>query len=77
MIVEKLNKLKDLGLFCELVKAGVIPIKVNYFLEIYNYYNVRIIVNEGKIMQSLTDTSMAFKCSESTVKRAIKLMQEI
>ncbi len=75
MIVEKLNKLKDLGLFCELVKAGVIPIKVNYFLEIYNYYNVRIIVNEGKVMQSLTDTSMAFKCSESTVKRAIKLMK--
>ena len=75
MIVEKLQTLKDMGLYSELVKAGVIPIKVNYFLEIYNYYNVRIVVNEGKIMQSLTDTSMAFKCSESTVKRAIKLMQ--
>jgi len=75
MIVEKLQKLKDLGLYSELVKAGVIPIKVNYHLEIYNHYNIRIIVNKGKIMQSLTDTSMAFKCSESTVKRAIKLMK--
>lgn len=75
MIVEKLNKLKDLGLFCELVKAGIIPIKVNYFLEIYNYYQVRLILNNGLVMQSLTDTSMAFKCSESTVKRAIKMMK--
>ena len=77
MISQQIQYLKDLGVYNDLVKVGVIPIKVNYFFEIYNYYNVRIIVNDGKIMQSLTDTSMAFKCSESTVKRAIKLMQEI
>lgn len=72
---EELEKLKANGVYADFVKAGVIPLKINYFLEIYNYYCVRIIVNENKVMQSLTDTSMAFKCSESTVKRAIKLMK--
>lgn len=75
MMIEKLKTLKDMGLYSELVKAGIIPIKVNYFLEISIYYNKMLILNEGKKMQSLTDTSEAFKCSESTVKRAIKLMK--
>ncbi len=75
MISQQIKYLKDLGVYNDLVKVGVIPIKVNYFFEIYNYYNVRLVVNKGLVMQSLTDTSMAFKCSESTVKRAIKMMK--
>lgn len=77
MISQQIQYLKDLGVYNDLVKVGVIPIKVNYFFEMFNYYNVRLVVNNGLKMQSLTDTSDAFKCSESTVKRAIKLMQEI
>lgn len=77
MISQQIQYLKDLGVYNDLVKVGVIPIKVNYFFEIFNYYNVRLVVNNGLKMQSLTDTSDAFKCSESTVKRAIKIMQEI
>lgn len=75
MISQQIQYLKELGVYNDLVKVGVIPIKVNYFFEMYNYYNVRLVVNNGLKMQSLTDTSMAFKCSESTVKRAIKLMK--
>lgn len=75
MISQQIQYLKDLGVYNDLVNVGVIPIKVNYFFEMFNYYNVRLVVNNGLKMQSLTDTSMAFKCSESTVKRAIKLMQ--
>lgn len=75
MISQKIQYLKDLGVYNDLVKVGVIPIKVNYFFEMFNYYNVRLVVNNGLKMQSLTDTSMAFKCSESTVKRAIKIMK--
>jgi len=75
MISQQIKYLKDLGVYNDLVKVGVIPIKVNYFFEIYNYYNVRLVVNKGLVMQSLTDTSDAFKCSESTVKRAIKMMK--
>lgn len=75
MIGQQIQYLKDLGVYNDLVKVGVIPIKVNYFFEMYNYYNVRLVVNGGLKMQSLTDTSEAFKCSESTVKRAIKLMK--
>lgn len=75
MISQQIQYLKDLGVYNDLVKVGVIPIKVNYFFEMFNYYNVRLVVNNGLKMQSLTDTSMAFKCSESTVKRAIKIMK--
>ncbi len=75
MTLELINKLKEHDLYAECIKEGIVSIKYNYYLELHNYYNVRIIVNEGKIMQSLTDTSMAFKCSESTVKRAIKMMK--
>lgn len=75
MISQQIQYLKELGVYNDLVKVGVIPIKVNYFFEMFNYYNVRLVVNNGLKMQSLTDTSEAFKCSESTVKRAIKLMK--
>lgn len=75
MISQQIQYLKDLGVYNDLVNVGVIPIKVNYFFEIFKYYNVRLVVNNGLKMQSLTDTSEAFKCSESTVKRAIKLMR--
>lgn len=75
MISQQIQYLKELGVYNDLVKVGVIPIKVNYFFEIFKYYNVRLVVNNGLKMQSLTDTSEAFKCSESTVKRAIKLMK--
>lgn len=75
MISQQIQYLKDLGVYNDLVKVGVIPIKVNYFFEMFTYYNVRLVVNNGLKMQSLTDTSMAFKCSESTVKRAIKMMK--
>jgi DNA invertase Pin-like site-specific DNA recombinase len=75
MVLEDLNKLKEMGLYSRLLKNGVIPIKVNYYLEIYNYYSIRLIINDGlndTKVQSKIDTSIAFKCSEMTVHRAIK-----
>ena len=78
MIIDNLNKLKTDGIYKVLVNSGVIPIKVNYYMDLYNDYNVRLIVNEKRsdtIMQSITDVSQKFGCSELTVRNAIKMMK--
>jgi hypothetical protein len=78
MILEDIKELKETGLYSRLLKSGIIPLKVNYYYEMYNYYTIRLIVNAKEndtIMRSTMDTSVAFKCSEMTVYRAIKFIE--
>lgn len=76
---DQINKLKDSGLYPGLVNSGIIPIKVNFYSEVYDYYSIRLIVNKDfsdTIIRSKTETSETFRCSEITVHRAVKYMTE-
>jgi len=79
MIADKIEKLKETGLYPCLVKGGVIPIKVNFYFELYEHYKTRLAVNQSlrnARMQSLMDTSEDFKCCETTVSKAIRFMKQ-
>jgi hypothetical protein len=74
---EELQNLKEVGLYDRLMKKGIISLSVNLSLEIHNYFNTRMIVNQefsNKKFRSYEETMEAFNCSEMTVRRSIKLM---
>ena len=78
MIVDKIKKLKETGLYPCLVKGGVISLTVNVYFEMYERYQVRLKVNQNLkncIMQSITDVADEFKYSERTVRKAIDFMR--
>ena len=78
MIANEIKQLKESGKLKMFVSAGVIPVKVNYYFDIYNHYLNELDRNRrcnNCIMQSIYNTSEEFKTSESSVCRAIKLMQ--
>ena len=78
-VLNQLKKLKELNLYSELFKKGIIPISVNSSFEIYNYFKIRLIVNKEFSdckSRSHTETSETFKCSEMTVRRAVTFMEK-
>tara|TARA_R110000851_G_scaffold303680_1_gene461323 strand:+ start:339 stop:578 length:240 start_codon:yes stop_codon:yes gene_type:complete len=78
MNYDQLTKLKELNLYSGLLKGGIIPLSVNASFEIYNYFQIRLIVNKSfsdvKTLSYL-ETSERFNCSEMTIRRAIKFME--
>jgi len=75
--IEELQNLKDVGLYDRLMKKGIISLSVNLALEIHNFFQVQLIVNQefsDPKFRSYQDTQLAFNCSEMTVRRSIKLM---
>jgi hypothetical protein len=78
-VLNQLNKLKELKLYSGLFNSGIIPISVNSQFEIYNYFEIRLIVNKEFSdckSRAYTETSEAFKCSEMTVRRAVTFMEK-
>jgi len=78
MTVEQIRDLKRRGLYDSLVKKGVISLSVNYWFEIYNYYQTRLTVNaefSNAKTRSFEETEEAFDCSEMTIRRSIKFME--
>ena len=72
--IEYMDKNGKLKLF---LKAGVIPVRVKCQYDIYRHYERELRLNKDrkdKIMQSVCNTSSAFKISDPTVFRAIKIM---
>lgn len=86
MIKELIDKIKevpgvnpDCKLYDELVKEGIIPISVNCWMEMYNYFNIRMIVNKefkDCKARSYTESSEEFNVSEMTIRRAVKFMNK-
>lgn len=79
MIVDKIKELKETGLYPCLVKGGVIPITINCYFEMYERYQVRLLVNKplkNCIMQSITDVADEFGCSDRNVRKAINFMKK-
>jgi len=79
MVIEQIKKLKDLGLYSDLIKKGIIPVSINSSFEIYDYFQIRLTVNNefnDCKSRSYTETSEEFNCSEMTVRRAITFMEE-
>jgi len=75
---EHITELKDLELYKPLMKKGLISLSINYWYEIYQYYQTRLIVNnefENSKMLSYEETEESFNCSETTIRRAIKYME--
>ncbi len=82
-LIEKLKESpgleKESNLYSELVKAGIIPISVNCWLEMYNYFQIQLIVfkeYDDQKSRAYTETSEAFKVSEMTIRRAVKFMNK-
>lgn len=77
-VIEDLNTLEKQGIYDRLVKKGVIPLKVNQYLEMYNYYNKMLVKHKkeksAKIMAT-KDTCAEFQCCRMTVDRAIKFIE--
>jgi len=66
---------KDCTLYSELVKNGFIPLSINCSLEIYEYFNIRMIVNQEFSdckSRSYSDAADKFKVSDRTIQRAVK-----
>jgi len=77
MVLNQLNKLKELDLYSDLVKSGIISISVNCWLEMYNHFEIQLIIfkeYEDQKSRAYLETSEAFKVSEMTVRRAVKFM---
>jgi hypothetical protein len=78
-VLKQLNKLKELNLYSDLVKKGIVPVSVNSSFEIYNYFKIRLTVNEEFSdckSRSYTEASEEFNCCEMTVRRAVNFMEE-
>lgn len=79
MRLDAIDKIKETGLFPCLVKEGIISFKVNYYSDVYYYFKIRMVANDkekNKKMQSITETSDAFKCCERSVWNAIYFMEK-
>jgi hypothetical protein len=86
MVLQLIDKLKksegvnsDCKLYNELVNAGIIPISINCWLEMYNYFNIRMTVNaefKDCKARSYTETSEQFAVSEMTIRRAVKYINK-
>lgn len=77
--LELIEQLKENDLYTPAIRKGIIPLKVSHYDDLYNYFNVRMVVNKNKtnpIVLSEQETSVKFDCSEMTVHRAIKFMRE-
>ena len=81
--IDKLKGCKGLdsgcNLYSELVNIGFISININFWKEIYSYYNIRVIVNSefrNKIERSYEETAEKFNVSDRTVMRAVDYMKE-
>ncbi len=78
MIADELREMDQSGQLKRLLKSGVIPVKVKIYYDIYRRYEIEYSQNlkcKNRVMQSVTNTSDAVKVCESTVFKAIKLMQ--
>lgn len=78
LAAEQISNLKNQGLYDGLVKAGIISVSINYWYEIYNYYQTRLTVNaefDNSKTRSFEETEEAFDCSEMTIRRSIKFME--
>ena len=76
-VLNQLEKLKELNLYSDLVKKGIVPVSVNSSFEIYNYFKTRLTVNKEFSdckSRAYLETSEEFNCSEMTVRRAITFM---
>ncbi len=84
MRVDRIIKLKELGIYSQLVKDEFISTSVNLWYEIYLYHDKRVKINNGFNSKfdlrcgvnaiSITETAEAFEVSEMTVRRSIKYM---
>jgi len=73
---EILQQVNETGLYRCLVKQGIIPLKVNYYLEMYQLYQTKMVINNNQKLQAITDVSDAFKCCERSVWNAIYFMEK-
>lgn len=77
MIADELNELKKSGKLKKFVACGIIPVEVNMYFEIYNYYLSDMKkCKPCKVTQSVTNTADAFKVSEFTVYKSLRIMKQ-
>jgi len=79
MIADEVKILKESGKLKQFISAGIVPLKVNYYYDIYSNYLKELDNNRrcnNCIMQSIGNTAEQFKISESSVCRAIRIMQK-
>jgi len=81
--IDKLKNAKgfisDCSLYSELVKCGFMTITLNFWHEIYDYYNIRLVVNsefKNTKERSYEETAEKFGVCEMTIKRAVDKMRE-
>jgi hypothetical protein len=78
-VVKELKNLKELDLYSVLLKKGIISLSVNLSYEIYDYFQIRMIVNKefsNNKSLSLNETSEKFACCVMTVRRSIDFMEK-
>lgn len=78
MLLDDLNKTKEIGVYSNLLKKGAISTKIGYYLELYNCYKDKLLNNKGcvdVIGRSKFDTAEEHNCSWATVHRAIKFIE--
>ncbi len=77
--LETIKQAKELCVYDKLVNDGIIPISINCWLEMYNHYETRMVVNnefDDCKGRSVTDTAEAFNVCDLTIRRAVKFMKE-
>lgn len=78
MIADIINKLRSDGTLDILLKHGVVPARVFVQHEMYKHYKDELIKNKhckDCKMISITRTADKFKMEQTTIYRAIKIME--
>lgn len=71
---EQIDFLKSAGIYKQMLASGLISLKIDFYYEIYETYNIYLQSNISK-MDALTFTAMDSKVAEGTVYNAIKAMK--
>ena len=71
---QQVEYLKSLGVYNQMLKSGLISLKVDFYYEIFIKYNSYLDEGLNK-MECLTFTAEDFKVSESTVFNALNFMR--
>ncbi len=72
---EHIEYLKSEGLYKDMLKSGLISLKIDFYYEMYKTYKEYLSDPNVSKMDAITFTSMDCKVAEGTVYNAIKAMK--
>ena len=77
MIADDIQEMDKNGKLKTFLKAGVIPVKVKVYYDIFRHYQTELKANEkckNCVTQSVSNTAVTFQVCDQTVYNAIKSM---